>query len=151
MRRAPGFMRRFAFEEWPQFAKRGWDELRSQARAQERPPPAAIEASDQDAGAVAATRENASKAGVALQISQRRLLDLPAGSGLVACNPPYGVRIAAGSVWRDLGEAVHRRASWRVAAVIADEKAAFESRLRFAQMAKTETGGLRIALSLAQP
>jgi hypothetical protein len=34
--------------------------------------------------------------------------------------------------------------------VIADEKAAFEARLRFAQMAKTETGGLRIALSLAQ-
>ena len=150
MRRAPGLSRRFAFEEWPQFVRRGWDEQLAQARSQERPMPAAVEASDQDAGAVAATNENALKAGVAVRISQRRLLDLPAGPGLIACNPPYGVRIAAGSVWRDLGEAVRRRASWRVAAVIADEKAAFEARLRFTQMAKTETGGLRIALSLAQ-
>ena len=72
-------------------------------------------------------------------------------AGLLACNPPYGVRIAAGAVWRDLGEALRRRPSWRVAAVIADERAAFDARVAWKQLARTENGGLRIALCLGAP
>jgi putative N6-adenine-specific DNA methylase len=150
MRRAPGLLRGFAFERWPSFERRAWDGLRERARAQEREPPQPISASDQDAGAVAATRENAAQAKVTLQSAQRRLSDLPAeaGAGLVACNPPYGVRVAAGSVWRDLGEALRRRPGWRAAAVIADDRATKDSRLRWTPLIRTENGGLKVALSL---
>jgi putative N6-adenine-specific DNA methylase len=151
MRRAPGLGRRFAFEEWPGFSRQEYELVREEARKHERPAQFAIEASDRDAGAVAATTENAAKAGVELRIVQRRLAELPAddGGGLVACNPPYGVRVEAGDVWRELGEAMRRRPKWRAAAVIADERAAAASRLGFKPLVRTENGGLRVALSVA--
>lgn len=150
MGRAPGLLRRFAFEEWPGFSRDEYQRLRSEARARERPAPFAIEASDQDAGAVAAARQNAAKAGVELRVVQRRLAELPPddGAGLVACNPPYGVRVSAGEVWRELGDALRRRPRWRAAAVIADERAAASSRLGLKAAAQTENGGLRVALSV---
>ena len=121
MRRAPGIARKFAFQRWPDFSARQWEHLVVAARKQERSVAVRIEASDQDAGAVAAARENASRAGVAVEIVQRRLADLPpdGGSGLLACNPPYGVRVAADvrALFRELEEAARRRPGWRVAVV----------------------------------
>jgi putative N6-adenine-specific DNA methylase len=151
-RRAPGLQRRFAFESWPRFDGPGWEALRQEARAREQPPRCPIEASDQDAGAVAAARENAQGAGVQIRIAQRRLSELPAdaGAGLLACNPPYGVRVAAGDVWRDLGEALRRRASWRAAAVVGDERKAAGARLPWRAVLRTENGGLPVALMTAE-
>jgi putative N6-adenine-specific DNA methylase len=149
LQRAPGLGRRFAFEQWPGFSHGEYQRVREQARALGQPARFAIEASDQDAGAVAATKENAAKAGVEVRVVQRRLAELPPdqGGGLVACNPPYGVRVVAGNVWRELGEALRRRPRWRVAAVIADDRAAADARLGFRAVVRTENGGLRVALS----
>ncbi len=90
--RAPGAGRTFAFQRW--------------AKAPPLPdlPPAramtcSIEASDLDAAAIAAARANARRAGVEISFEQRALKDLPPreGPGLLATNPPYGVRVEPSS------------------------------------------------------
>ena len=150
MRRAPGLLRGFAFQQWPGFEVRPFQALLAAARAGERALPAPIEASDQDAGAVAATRENAARAGVTLQIAQRQLAQLPAaqGAGLLACNPPYGVRIGGDlrALFRELGDAARRRPSWSAAAVVADESAARASGLPWQPLLRTQNGGIPVHL-----
>jgi putative N6-adenine-specific DNA methylase len=149
-RRAPGVNRSFSFEKWPGTDVRPFQDLRAAAKAGERPPAARIEASDQDAGAVAATRENAARAGAPeIEILQRQLASLPpdSGSGLIACNPPYGIRVGGDprAVFRDLAEALRRRPQWRAAAVIADAAAA--SAVRWTRLLKTQNGGIPIELA----
>jgi putative N6-adenine-specific DNA methylase len=150
LRRAPGIARKFAFQRWPEFSARQWEHLVSDARKQERPLTARIEASDHDAGAVAATRENAARAGVDIAIAQRQLVDLPAdaGAGLLACNPPYGVRIGADvrRVFRELEEAARRRPHWRLAILAAEAAAAAASDLPLAPVLRTQNGGIPVQL-----
>ena len=161
MRRAPGIARAFAFQRWPEFSARQWEHLTVSARKQERPLPARIEASDQEAGAVAATSENASRAGVEIAAIQRRLADLPPdpGGGLIACNAPYGVRIAADqhAVFTELAETARRRPAWRVAIVTIRVRAASlgntirmvspaRSGLRLATVLRTKSGGIPIEM-----
>jgi putative N6-adenine-specific DNA methylase len=150
MRRAPGLSRRFAFEKWPGFAAAVLEELRKEARSREKPISAQIEASDRDAAALAAARENAARAGVEIRFSERALAHLPpaAGSGLVACNPPYGVRIGGDlrRVYRELGDAARRRPGWRVAAVVADEPLAKAAGLTWSKLLRTQNGGIRVEM-----
>ena len=148
MHRAPGIAREFAFQRWPGFDLRLLQEAQAQARAGERPLETRIEAFDQDAGAVAATRENAGRAGVRIEIAQRQLAQLPAaeGPGLLACNPPYGVRVQADlrHIFQELGEASRRRPGWTVAAVVADESAAAAAGLHWTWLLRTQAGGIPV-------
>jgi len=148
--RAPGLNRQFAFERWPGFSARQWEHLVTDARKRERAVAARIEASDQDAGAVAAARENALSADVDVDVVQRPLADLPgdAGLGLLACNPPYGVRVPADvrRVFAELGEAARRRASWRVAVISARPEAAAASGLRLSPLLRTKNGGIAVEM-----
>ncbi len=169
LRRAPGLHREFAFQEWPGFDVRPFQDLRDaglrpsdeglgprtsgplEGDAGLRPQASGlgqIEASDHDAGAVAATRENAVRAGVTIEIAQRQLAQLPPadGVGLIACNPPYGLRVGGDvrQIFRELGDAARRRPGWRVAAVVADERAADASGLRWTRLLRTQTGGIPI-------
>src|SRR5467141_3133339 len=148
MRRAPGAARQFAFQKWPEFSARQWEHLISDARKQEGPLAARIEASDQDAGAVAAARENAARARVPIEVVQRRLADLPPdpGSGLLACNPPYGVRIGADvkRVLRELGDAAKGRPRWRLAVVAGEDAVAGARELGLAPVLRTQNGGIPV-------
>jgi putative N6-adenine-specific DNA methylase len=77
-RMAPGRDRTFAFERWPEHDSVAWRQMADEARAQElEHAPAAIIASDRDAGAVRAATENAIRAGVAgdIEISERAVSD----------------------------------------------------------------------------
>ncbi len=143
MRRAPGSSRRFAFERWPGFSMRQWEHLLSDARKRERPLAVRVEASDQDAGAVAATRENAARAGVAIAVAQRRLGDLPAddGTGLIACNPPYGVRVDTDTVMQDFAAALRERPRWSVV-LIAPAPPQIGVSLR--RLLRTQNGGIPV-------
>jgi putative N6-adenine-specific DNA methylase len=150
-RRAPGIARTFAFQKWPGFDVRPFQDLLAAATAGLGPQASGLgqfEASDHDAGAVAATRENAARAGVTIEIVQRQLAQLPAadGPGLIACNPPYGVRVGgdARQIFRELGDAARRRPGWRVAAVVADERAAKAAGLRWTRLLRTQTGGIPV-------
>ena len=151
IRRAPGIARSFAFQRWPEFSARQWEHLTVAARKQERRLPARVEASDQDAGAVAATSENAARAGVEIAVNQRRLADLPPdpGGGLMACNLPYGVRIAADerTLFDELAAAAHRRPAWRVAIVAASARGA--SGLRLTTLLRTKSGGIPIEMLIS--
>jgi putative N6-adenine-specific DNA methylase len=96
---APGLYRDFRFARWPGFDQSGWNSLREEALSGiiERAP-STIAAADRDAGAVAATKSNAERAGVGpdLQIVQRSLAASEPGgpdAGWLITNPPYGVRI----------------------------------------------------------
>jgi len=147
MRRAPGIARPFAFQRWPEFSARQWEHLVSEARKHERPAQR-IEASDQDARAVAAASENAARAGVAIEVVQRRLADLPPdpGSGLLASNPPYGIRIAADvrGTLQELGEAARKRPGWRLAVVAPNPTAAAASELQLTPLLRTQNGGIPV-------
>ena len=96
----------------------------------------------------AATSENATRAGVEIAVNQRRLADLSPdpGGGLMACNLPYGVRIAADArtLFDELAAAAHRRSAWRVAIVAASARGA--SGLRLTTLLRTKSGGIPIEM-----
>ncbi|MFZ5890216.1 MAG: THUMP domain-containing class I SAM-dependent RNA methyltransferase [Myxococcota bacterium] len=100
--RAPGiFRQRFGFERWHAHGERerlAMRELREAARGSEAPLPP-YQGSDIDATVLAAARENAARAGVSIELSQRSFVDVRPTSktGLLVSNPPYGERLASGN------------------------------------------------------
>jgi 23S rRNA (guanine2445-N2)-methyltransferase / 23S rRNA (guanine2069-N7)-methyltransferase len=100
---APGLLRRrFGFERWLQHDPTTWAEVRQRAEAERDLSALAggrCAGSDRDQTAVRASIANANRAGLGdwLVFERRDLAHLPAstapGTGLVAVNPPYGVRI----------------------------------------------------------
>lgn len=96
---APGLGRAFQCESWPQLPRSLFSEARAEARAAVVNRPFEIFASDVDSRAVALTRENARRAGIArgLRVERRDVADLalPAtGVNVIVCNPPYGERMS---------------------------------------------------------
>ncbi len=157
---APGSARRFAAETWPEAAPAAWASAR--AAAHERVTARAlapIVAADRDAGAIAAARANAARAGVERDIEFRvaplSALEPPAGRGLVAVNPPYGVRVGESKALRDLfarlGQvAAVRLRGWRVALLSADRALEAQVRLRFEERFRTRNGGIPVRLVVAE-
>jgi putative N6-adenine-specific DNA methylase len=149
-RRAPGLLRSFAFERWPEHDSASWRALRDTARAEELPrAPASIVGSDSDARAIAAARENAARAGVRddVRFEVRDLRSARGEGGLVATNPPYGVRLAANvaALHRDLIDLT--RASRARLTVLAADARAIPGRALF----KTHNGGVPVRLVAGSP
>ena len=95
---APGLGRRFAFELFSNFDPALWKTVQAQAQAKQLPSsPAPIYASDRDAHAVQAAKDQFMRAGVAsdIALTQTDLFDLtpPQEPGIIVMNPPYGVRL----------------------------------------------------------
>jgi putative N6-adenine-specific DNA methylase len=155
----PGKNRTFAFQSWPSFKKPAWDKIVAEARAQELPAsPVQIDGSDRDDGAVAAAIANAERAGVASDItfSKRSISALPAagGPGLVAINPPYGVRVGEPDRLRDLyaqlGNVLRaKRPEWTLALLSADKNLERQVNLSLREQFKTRNGGIPIHLVTA--
>jgi putative N6-adenine-specific DNA methylase len=156
---APGTSRVFAGEHWPEFPSTAWADARARAAgkvlARSHAP---IVGSDRDAGAIEAAAENAGRAGVLDDIEFRRqaisALEPPPGSGLVATNPPYGVRVGRGGDLRDLyaqlGNVLRRRCpGWGLALLSARDELARQTRLPLEPALRTTNGGLRVKLLLA--
>jgi putative N6-adenine-specific DNA methylase len=154
---APGRQRRFAFEAWRDFDAALWKGLlrKADVRAARAPAPPPIVASDRDAGAIAAARANAARAGVAADIAfaQRALsaLVVPPGPGFVVTNPPHGVRLRGGDL-RDLyarfGQVLRARCpGWQVALLSAGTRLHAASGLPLAVQGTLLHGGLRLAWS----
>ena len=156
-RLAPGRHRRFAFERWPGFDAAAWRRLLADADARALPrAPHPIEASDRDAGAVAAARANAGRAGVEgdVQVVQRPLSALSplapgTPAGWVVTNPPYGKRVGERAALRDLyarlGDVLRvRRPGWRLALLGADPLLEGQLGLAFEAPVRTRNGGLPV-------
>lgn len=112
---------------------------------------------DRDAGAVAAARDNAERAGVADRIDFRQAslsesLDptqLP-DSGLVVVNPPYGHRIAGrplGTAYRVLGRRIAALGpAWTAVLACPDPDRVRQTGLPLERRATADHGGIRVGL-----
>jgi len=152
----PAGTRRFAFMNWPDFDEGAWRALVDDAR--ERAATGAIvpiQASDRDAGAVAAALANAERAGVAgdVEITTRALsaIEPPGGPGWVVTNPPYGVRVGEAdrvrNLYAQLGKVV--RAScpgWTLALLSADRAMERQIGVELEEAFRTTNGGIPVRL-----
>lgn len=159
-RRIPaGLHRRFAFMEWPSYDKSQWrrliDDAQTSALASS---PVPVLGSDRDAGVIESARANAERAGVAadVEFSVRAIsgIEPPGEVGLVATNPPYGVRVNKSSdvrnLYAQLGHILRQRcAGWRVAVYSPDSRLVKEIGLPFKELLRTSNGGIRVAAILA--
>ena len=95
--RAPGLNRRFAAEEYPWVSKDVWSKAKEEARDKEFAGSYKILGTDNDPQCVSLSFANAKKAGVADIVTfndgDATKLSLPAESGIIVCNPPYGQRM----------------------------------------------------------
>jgi putative N6-adenine-specific DNA methylase len=151
-RRAPGVGRRFAFELWPGHEPARTAAVRARLGRLERAPAAPVHASDRNAGALRLARKNAAAAGldafIRFERSDAAALAPPAGAGLLAVNPPYGVRLAedAGAAWRALASLLGRLPRWR-AVVLAPDRALERLLPRLpARVVRVRNGGLACRL-----
>jgi putative N6-adenine-specific DNA methylase len=153
---APGLRRSFAFERWPGFDAAAWRALRARAEAEiVARAPAAIAGSDRDAGAIAASRENAARAGVAEDVAFREAplsaVEPQGERGFLVTNPPYGVRIGEEARLRDLYATLGRLAAarlpgWRLAMLSANPRLEGATRLAWVEAFRTSNGGIPVRL-----
>jgi len=100
---APGLLRRFGFEQLQPFQAPVWNELREQARSEQREPTAPVFGSDVAFRMVDFAQRNAARAGVAHAVQLRggdalqRMPPTPE-PGVLLVNPPYGERIETAGV-----------------------------------------------------
>jgi putative N6-adenine-specific DNA methylase len=153
----PGLDRKFAFLDWPEADAARWSSLVSHARGQIiARAPAAIAASDRDAGAIEAARSNAERAGVAADIQlavQPISAAGPVGSGpgLLITNPPYGERVgdakAIRNLYAQLGNVARAKfGGWELAMLSANKALESQTQVDFDERFKTTNGGIPVRL-----
>ena len=157
---APGSARSFAFQAWPSFEGSRWEALRAEAAAGVLASAnVRIRGSDRDAGAIEAAASNAGRAGVTadVELSVRAVSaieDCGEAGGLVATNPPYGVRVGEAVRLRDLyaklGQVLRTRCpGWRVALLSANTRLESELRLPLEERMRTRNGGIPVRLMIS--
>ena len=115
--RAPGLGRGFAAQKWDCIGPAVWQQARSEALDHEFRGDYHILASDIDPKSLSIAISNAKKAGVGKLITFREAdatkQSLPAQSGIIVCNPPYGERMLEQRTAQKLYRAMGRH--WRFA------------------------------------
>lgn len=153
----PGLERRFAFLEWPGADVTRWNSLVSHARGQiVARSPAAIAASDRDAGAIEAAKSNAERAGVAndIQFAVQAISaagPVGSGAGLLITNPPYGERVGDSKAIRNLYAQFGNTArakfhGWELAMLSANKTLDAQTQVDFEERFKTTNGGIPVRL-----
>ncbi len=152
----PGRLRAPALQHSARFDPDVWQRLLDEVQPNDEMPQ--IACSDRDAGAVEATRANAARAGLAewLSCDEHALAAQPwlqeggaPGRGVVATNPPYGVRVAGKSpllpLYQTLGHRVGRMGpGWRAAILAHDVRLARRTGLSLEPAFTTRHGGLKV-------
>ncbi|MBQ8359534.1 MAG: class I SAM-dependent RNA methyltransferase [Oscillospiraceae bacterium] len=110
--RAPGLNRSFAAESYPWMPKAAWEQAKTEARDKEFNGTYRIMGSDNDPACVSLSFANARKAGVADCVTftdgDATKMSLPAESGIIVSNPPYGERMLEQNSARHLYSALGR-------------------------------------------
>jgi putative N6-adenine-specific DNA methylase len=156
----PGRARSFAFEQLATFDAAAWRQLR--AIRQPTIPAFRFHGSDRDAGAIAMSRANAERAGVAdiTAFSACTVSEVVAPTGppgLVIVNPPYGDRIGDRQQLAALHRALGQRllagfSGWRVGLVTSEAALAKATGLPFKPPGPPVAhGGLRVTLHQTAP
>jgi len=149
----PGRNRRFAFMDWPGCDETLWRSINTQ------PPPSdhrpVILASDRDAGAIAMSRANAERAGVAEYIEFEcqavSAVKPPREKGWVVTNPPYGLRVSEGKDLRNLyaqfGNVLRQHCpGWDVAVLCSDTALLGQMKVKLDTSLGLVNGGVRVRL-----
>ncbi len=159
---APGRHRHFAFMDWPDFDAGLWQQVlgEADARAQQRrahlPDGLILQASDRDAGAIAAAQANAERAGVAgvIDFACRAVSAIapPPGPGCIVTNPPYGERVSGGADLRNLyaqvGNVLRTRCpGWAVTLLSSDRALLAQAGLRLETGLTTSNGGIDVFIA----
>lgn len=152
--------RTYAFERWPDFDRDVWEKVVSRAAGAILPgSPAALRASDRDAGAVDAARANASRAGVEqdLELDVRPIsaAEPVDPRGWLVTNPPYGQRVGELGALRNLYGALgtlarQKLAGGTVALFSADRRLEAQTGLEFSEVLRTSNGGIPVRLVAAR-
>ena len=116
-----GLNRHFAAEEYPWVPKTVWAEAKEEAKSREFSGKYRIVGSDNDPSCVSLAFANARKAGVSdcvdFKDGDATKLPLPAESGLIVCNPPYGERMmeqhSAQRLYTALGKHLRYADGWQ--------------------------------------
>jgi putative N6-adenine-specific DNA methylase len=156
----PGRSRRFAFEALATFDAEAWERLRAAKR--QGATGVLCHGSDRDAGAIAMSRDNAERAGVAgiTAFRQCAISDAmpPEGPpGLVIANPPYGTRMGDKAkllpLYQSFGRVLRERfAGWRVGLVAEERRLAEATGLPWLPPGPpVPHGGLRVTLYRTGP
>lgn len=119
--RAPGLNRAFAAEQYPWMPAEAWELARQEAKDLEFAGKYRIMGSDNDPTCVSLAFANARKAGVAdcvtFKDGDATKMDLPAESGILVCNPPYGERMmeqsSAQRLYSALGKHLRYANHWK--------------------------------------
>ena len=161
---APGIARaergELAIAGWPELPSGEIERQAAEFRGSELPSaPVSIIGSDRDPGAIEASVANAERAGVAadVQFVRRVLSDAaPPGDevGLLVANPPYGVRLGAGSdvrnLYAQLGKVAHFNfPGWTVGVLSPDRALDSQTRLPLREAFETTNGGIRVRYVVA--
>jgi 23S rRNA (guanine2445-N2)-methyltransferase / 23S rRNA (guanine2069-N7)-methyltransferase len=161
--RAPGLMREhFGFLGWRGHDAALWARLRAEAEARARAganPRAVVRGTDHDRPAIGNARDNARRAGVGgwarfetglLAAAAPATAEVPARPGLLATNPPYGVRLedreAARAIHRELGAVLRERFQGWSAAILTAPELGMELGLRAYRTHALWNGGIECRL-----
>lgn len=146
--------RAYAFETWPHFDRRSWEDVVASASARITDSArVAIVASDRNGGAIAAATSNAERAGVLgdIELVRRPLaaVTLPGPEGHLVTNPPYGVRVGdareLAALYSALGAVVRERLTgWTAGFLAADPRLAAATRLPLREGFATRNGGIAV-------
>jgi putative N6-adenine-specific DNA methylase len=157
-RMAPGRDRTFAFSKWPECDQKMWKSVLAEARDKELAhSPVKIEGFDRDRGGIEASQANADRAGVAADITfaAQPISALPPADapGLVAVNPPYGVRVGESeplrNLYAQLGNVLRaQRPGWQLALLSADRTLERQVNLELEERLTTRNGGIPVRLSV---
>ena len=119
--RAPGLNRQFAAEKYTWMPDSAWQLAKEEARDREFNGSYRIMGSDNDPTCVSLAFANARKAGVSdcvtFKDGDATKMSLPAESGILICNPPYGERMmeqaSAQRLYRELGKHLKFANDWK--------------------------------------
>lgn len=154
---APGMDRAFRFMDWPGFDDAVWNDLRAQAKREERRNAVpVIVGSDRSEAALRAAAANASRAGVAelVRLERADALDLSASSiatAWVVTNPPYGVRLGERSEARAaagafLSAVAAEHPGWQLSVLVPAGNGGGPRGLALRPVLQTRNGGLEVTL-----
>ena len=153
LNRAPGLFRdRFGFENWPDFNTSLWNRLRQEAHTAQRDSlNVPIMGCDRDGDVIIQARANARNTQVSDQVTFAKtdlaILEAPAKSGILLCNPPYGERLGKDddltAFYKLLGDVLKQRFKGWTAFVLSGNKALAKSiRLKSSQRIPVFNGSL---------
>jgi len=149
----------FPFSDWDIFKEKRWQRVMERTQVMKKDASCKIYASDLQQGAIKACESNAQRAGVlsSLQIVQmdvRQLAPHEGETGLIMCNPPYGLRIeSAGEAFYQLLGSILKTSmiGWRIMVICPSWKHERALGMPVRRRLKVRHGGLWLeALDVSQ-